>query len=118
MPASVDNPSTSRRQLPPGRQATPAELDRLLTGGVPGALPAVRAELDRLAGRLEEHFAYEEETLLPALTQSEDNRNHPISISLSWRWASFSERLSRTGSLTSMGVAMFVVVARSGQGVR
>ncbi|MFB7394565.1 nitroreductase/quinone reductase family protein [Streptomyces sp. NPDC056191] len=47
---------------------TVEELEALLTSG---AAPAtLRAEVDRLATRLEEHFAYEEAQLLPALTRS------------------------------------------------
>lgn len=45
---------------------TVEELEALLTSG---AAPAtLLAELDRLATRLEEHFAYEEAQLIPALT--------------------------------------------------
>lgn len=45
---------------------TVEELETLLTSG---AAPAtLLAELDRLATRLEEHFAYEEAQLIPALT--------------------------------------------------
>ncbi|MFB7830622.1 nitroreductase/quinone reductase family protein [Streptomyces sp. NPDC056056] len=47
---------------------TVEELEALLTSG---AAPAtLRAEVDRLAARLEEHFAYEEAQLVPALTRS------------------------------------------------
>ncbi|MFC9341084.1 nitroreductase/quinone reductase family protein [Streptomyces sp. NPDC057020] len=47
---------------------TVEELEALLTSG---AAPAtLRAEVDRLATRLEEHFAYEEAQLVPALTRS------------------------------------------------
>ncbi|MDX2560993.1 nitroreductase/quinone reductase family protein [Streptomyces sp. TX20-6-3] len=47
---------------------TVAELEALLTSG---AAPAtLRAEADRLAARLEEHFTYEEAQLVPALTRS------------------------------------------------
>ncbi|MFE7549529.1 nitroreductase/quinone reductase family protein [Streptomyces gardneri] len=44
---------------------TVEELEALLTSGATPA--ALRAEVDRLATRLEEHFAYEEAQLLPAL---------------------------------------------------
>ncbi len=43
-------------------QATLAEIERLLA-----SRNDVRAELDKLSGRLEEHFAYEERQLIPAL---------------------------------------------------
>ncbi|MFE5941488.1 nitroreductase/quinone reductase family protein [Streptomyces sp. NPDC056480] len=47
---------------------TVEELEALLTSG---AAPAtLRAEVDRLATRLEEHFTYEEAQLVPALTRS------------------------------------------------
>ncbi|MBP2580186.1 deazaflavin-dependent oxidoreductase (nitroreductase family) [Streptomyces sp. PvR006] len=47
---------------------TVEELEALLTSG---AAPAtLRAEVDRLAARLEEHFTYEEAQLVPALTRS------------------------------------------------
>ncbi|MFF5922367.1 nitroreductase/quinone reductase family protein [Streptomyces flavochromogenes] len=47
---------------------TVEELEALLTSGAaPGTL---RAEVDRLATRLEEHFTYEESQLVPALTRS------------------------------------------------
>ncbi|WP_329275314.1 nitroreductase/quinone reductase family protein [Streptomyces sp. NBC_00691] len=47
---------------------TVEELEALLTSG---AAPAtLRTEVDRLATRLEEHFAYEEAQLVPALTRS------------------------------------------------
>ncbi|WP_328946512.1 nitroreductase/quinone reductase family protein [Streptomyces sp. NBC_00250] len=47
---------------------TVEELEALLTSG---ASPAtLRAEVDRLATRLEEHFTYEEAQLLPALTRT------------------------------------------------
>ncbi|MFB6626155.1 nitroreductase/quinone reductase family protein [Streptomyces sp. NPDC056374] len=47
---------------------TVEELEALLTSGAAPA--ALRAEVDRLATRLEEHFAYEEAQLVPALTRS------------------------------------------------
>ncbi|MFB7608261.1 nitroreductase/quinone reductase family protein [Streptomyces gardneri] len=47
---------------------TVEELEALLSSG---AAPAtLRAEMDRLATRLEEHFTYEEVQLLPALTRT------------------------------------------------
>ncbi|MFB6632744.1 nitroreductase/quinone reductase family protein [Streptomyces sp. NPDC056362] len=48
-----------------GVARTIAELEALLTSGA--APEALRAEVDRLATGLEEHFAYEESRLLPAL---------------------------------------------------
>ncbi|MFV6026386.1 nitroreductase/quinone reductase family protein [Streptomyces sp. NPDC056264] len=47
---------------------TVEELEALLTSGA--APTTLRAEVDRLATRLEEHFAYEEAQLVPALTRS------------------------------------------------
>ncbi|MET7754362.1 nitroreductase/quinone reductase family protein [Streptomyces sp. NPDC005389] len=47
---------------------TVEELEALLTSGAAPA--ALRAEVDRLATRLEEHFTYEEAQLVPALTRS------------------------------------------------
>lgn len=46
------------------------EFEALLNGGLPGDpadVKKLRAELDRLVSGLEEHFAYEEQQLLPAL---------------------------------------------------
>lgn len=48
-----------------GVSATLGEIRRLLASDE--ALDQVKPELDRLAGRLEDHFAYEEEQLLPVL---------------------------------------------------
>ncbi|WP_406055090.1 nitroreductase/quinone reductase family protein [Streptomyces sp. NBC_01077] len=47
---------------------TVEELEALLTSGVAPA--TLRADVDRLATRLEEHFTYEEAQLVPALTRS------------------------------------------------
>ncbi|MER5712579.1 nitroreductase/quinone reductase family protein [Streptomyces sp. NPDC002122] len=47
---------------------TVEELEALLASGAEPA--TLRAEVDRLATRLEEHFAYEEEQLVPALTRT------------------------------------------------
>ncbi|WP_079041922.1 nitroreductase/quinone reductase family protein [Streptomyces aureus] len=47
---------------------TVEELEALLTSGAGPA--TLRAEVDRLAARLEEHFTYEEAQLVPALTRS------------------------------------------------
>ncbi|MFB7588964.1 nitroreductase/quinone reductase family protein [Streptomyces sp. NPDC056169] len=47
---------------------TVEELEALLTSGAAPA--ALRAEVDRLATRLEEHFTYEEAQLVPALTRT------------------------------------------------
>ncbi|MCX4986271.1 nitroreductase/quinone reductase family protein [Streptomyces sp. NBC_00572] len=46
---------------------TVEELEALLTSGAAPA--ALRAEVDRLATRLEEHFTYEEAQLIPTLTR-------------------------------------------------
>ncbi|MDX3224151.1 nitroreductase/quinone reductase family protein [Streptomyces sp. ME19-01-6] len=49
------------------------EFETLLTGELPGdpvGVAELRAELDRLVSGLEEHFAYEEQHLLPALEVS------------------------------------------------
>ncbi|WP_024757132.1 nitroreductase/quinone reductase family protein [Streptomyces exfoliatus] len=47
---------------------TVEELEELLASGAEPA--TLRAEVERLATRLEEHFAYEEEQLVPALTRT------------------------------------------------
>ncbi|MFI9741317.1 nitroreductase/quinone reductase family protein [Streptomyces sp. NPDC052494] len=47
---------------------TVEELEALLASGAEPA--TLRAEVDRLATRLEEHFTYEEEQLMPALTRT------------------------------------------------
>ncbi|MCX5388724.1 nitroreductase/quinone reductase family protein [Streptomyces sp. NBC_00094] len=49
-----------------GVARTVEELETLLASS--GAPEALRAEVDRLAARLERHFAYEEAHLLPVLT--------------------------------------------------
>jgi deazaflavin-dependent oxidoreductase (nitroreductase family) len=51
-------------------EAALAEFEAILDKGIsgePGDLERVRAELDRVVNGLQEHFTYEEETLLPAL---------------------------------------------------